>query len=274
MTLLPKTETLILEIQGGWLTIFLNRPESRNALSDEMAAELLLTLNSVIADRSIRGITLRGKGGIFCAGGDLKGFQKSLSGNFSIEEAKAMSRKAGELFARINSMPQVVVALVEGAAIAGGLGMACCADFVVATEGTKFSLTETMLGISPAQIAPFVIQRTGQMTARRLMLTGARFDGSEAHKHGIVDIVVKTAEASETAEQDIRKNVTKCAPGANAITKEIVLAATYMKSDAMIDFAAEGFAKCMLGDEGREGILSFAEKRKPYWAQENSSDKE
>ncbi|MEX6632508.1 enoyl-CoA hydratase/isomerase family protein [Hyphococcus lacteus] len=274
MTSLPETETLILEIQDGWLTISLNRPESRNALSDEMATELFAALSSVTNDRTIRGITLRGKNGIFCAGGDLKGFQKSLAGNFSFDDAKTMSQKAGELFALINSMPQVVIAMVEGAAIAGGLGMACCADFVVAVEDAKFSLTETMLGISPAQIAPFVIQRTGQMAARRLMLTGARFDGSEAHKLGIVDIVVKTAKEGNAAEQDIRKNVIRCAPGANAITKEIVRATAYMNTDAMIDFAADGFAKCMLGDEGREGILSFIEKRKPDWAQTNSLDEE
>ncbi|WP_411816563.1 enoyl-CoA hydratase/isomerase family protein [Hyphococcus sp. DH-69] len=266
MASLPPSETLILEIDDGWLQIRFNRPEARNALSDEMASDLMGVLQRVAEDRSVRGITLRGEGNIFCAGGDLKGFQKSLAGTFTQDEAEAMSRSAGALFARINSMPQVVVAIVEGAAIAGGLGMACCADFVIAKEDAKFSLTETMLGISPAQIAPYVIQRTGQMTARRMMLTGAKFTAKEAHALGIVDIVAPSTEGLAKAADEIKASVRRCAPGANAVTKEIALASGHLNRDEMIAFAAKGFAKCMLSDEGREGILSFVEKRKPSWA--------
>ena len=266
MNTLPKTETLILDLDKGWLTIWFNTPDNRNALSEKLADELKQTLLQIRDDRSVRGITLRGKGGVFCAGGDLKGFMKSLSGGMSRDEAATMNRSGGELFALVNTMPQVVVALVEGAAIAGGLGLVCCADIVMVMKEAKFSLTETQLGITPAQIAPYVVQRLGLTSARRLMLTGARFDGAEAGRLGLADTVAEQASDLESVEAVLRKDVMRCAPGANAITKEIVLASQTLHSNEMMAFAAERFAQCITGEEGREGIAAFVEKRKPAWA--------
>lgn len=267
MTDLPETECLILEPEDGWLSIWFNRPESRNALSGELTAELRAVLNLVRDDRSIRGITLRGKGGVFCAGGDLKGFKANYQGGKqTTADVAASSRAAGEMFDLINEMPQVVVILVEGAAMAGGLGMTCTGDAVVVTADAKFAMTETTLGIPPAQIAPFVVRRLGLSTARRLMLTAARFDGIEAGRIGLADFVAADRDEMERIEADIKKQVRRCAPGANAVTKEIVLAAPQLERQAMLDLAAKGFAECMLSDEGREGVASFLEKRKPYWA--------
>lgn len=268
MTTLPKTEALILDLHEGWLTIWFNTPENRNALSDQLSEELIATLQAVHSDRTVRGITLRGKGGVFCAGGDLKAFKAGFHGGEAAHaDVAKMNRKGGEMFALINTMPQVLVVLVEGAAIAGGLGMVCCADVVAVTKDTKFSLTETQLGIAPAQIAPYVVQRLGLTTARRLMLTGARFTGAGAKDIGLADYVVDDAEGLNTMEAEIRKDVLRCAPGANAVTKEIVLAALRLDHEAMMDFAADRFARCMMSEEGREGIASFVEKRKPKWAQ-------
>jgi isohexenylglutaconyl-CoA hydratase len=263
----PQYETVQLERERDWLTVWLNRPESRNALSSQMLAELLELLGSIAGDRSIRGVTLRGRGGVFCAGGDLKGFKSSFqSGAARLQEIASSNRKGGELYDRINSLPQVVVALVEGAAMAGGLGMVCCADVVIVCADAKFALTETSLGIPPAQIAPFVAERLGLRTARRLMLTAARFRGDEALSLGLADFVVSDASALFEAEARIRKQVRGCAPGANAVTKDILLASRHLDREAMLDYAAAGFAKCMLSDEGREGIAAFVEKRKPSWA--------
>jgi isohexenylglutaconyl-CoA hydratase len=170
------------------------------------------------------------------------------------------------MFDLINEMPQVVVILVEGAAMAGGLGMVCTADAVAVTKDAKFSMTETTLGIPPAQIAPFVAQRLGLRTARRLMVTAARFDGEEAGRLGLADFVVDDATGLDEVEAGIKKQVMRCAPNANAITKGIVLATRHLDRDAMLDFAAAGFAECMLSDEGREGVASFLEKRKPVWS--------
>jgi len=264
---LPETECLQLDHANGWLTIWLNRPEARNALSGEMIAELRQVLEAVRSDRSVRGITLRGRGGVFCAGGDLKGFKSVFQGKIQSEaDVAAASRTAGELFGLLDSTPQVVVMLVEGAAMAGGLGMVCAGDVVVVTEDAKLALTETTLGIPPAQIAPFVVQRLGLKTARRLMLTAARFDGQEALALGLADFVVRDVSGLDDMEATIRKGVMRCAPGANAVTKDIVLSTGHLDRDAMLDKASAGFAKCMVSEEGREGISAFFEKRKAAWA--------
>ncbi len=266
---LPTTTHLELELTDGWLTIWLNRPESRNALSGELVAELSGVLRTVQPDRSVRGITIRGRGGVFCAGADLKAFRAIFqSGGSDLEPAKQNNREAGRLFGLIDRMPQVVVMLVEGAAMAGGMGMLCGGDVVVAMADAKFALTETSIGIAPAQIAPFVIKRLGAAVGRRLMLTGARFDGREAARLGLVDYVAADVAELEQIEAGIRRDVLRCAPGAVAATKELILAIPSLAREEMVERAAECFAQCLLGDEGREGIASFLEKRKPAWARD------
>ena len=269
MTNLPKTENILLEQDAGWLTIWFNRPDNRNALSKELTTELKEVLNAVRDKKNIRGITLRGKGGVFCAGGDLKGFKNNYQGGSqTVEDIAAASRQGGQMFDLINELPQVVLILVEGAAIAGGLGMVCCADAVAVTKDARFAMTETAIGIPPAQIAPFVAQRLGLRIARRLMVTASRFDGEEAHRLGLADFVVDDAAGLDQIEADMKKQVRRCAPGATAVTKAIVLATRHLNREQQLDFAAKGFAECMLSDEGREGVASFIEKRKPIWAEQ------
>ncbi|HTV71495.1 MAG TPA: enoyl-CoA hydratase-related protein [Rhizobiaceae bacterium] len=267
MAELPETKTLLLDAEPGWLTIWLNRPESRNALSPEMVAELQSVLEAIAFDRAFRGVTLRGRGGTFCAGGDIKGFSAMLAGEVSRQEVEDISKVAGALFHRFNEYPKVTIALVEGAATAGGLGLAAAADFVIATEDAKFALTETALGIVPAQIAPLIVERIGTATARRIMLTAARLDAEAAQKLGLADQIVPNGAAFDAAEKAIRAEVIRCAPDANALTKSLVLQTLFLPGSSMIDFAAERFATAMLGDEAKEGISAFVEKRKPKWAE-------
>ena len=146
--------------------------------------------------------------------------------------------------------------------------MVCCADAVAVTKDARFAMTETAIGIPPAQIAPFVAQRLGLRIARRLMVTASRFDGEEAHRLGLADYVVDDAAGLDQIEADMKKQVRRCAPGANAVTKAIVLATRHLNREQQLDFAAKGFAECMLSDEGREGVASFIEKRKPIWAEQ------
>jgi isohexenylglutaconyl-CoA hydratase len=255
------------EHSGDWVTVWLNRPRSRNALSAEMSRALMELFVRVAPDRSIRGLTLRGRGGTFCAGADLKSFSALASGDASQHaDAVATNLEGGRLFERLNTLPQVVVVLVEGATLAGGLGMACCADVVVVTRDAQFALTETTLGFPPAQIAPIVAARLGLPVARRLMLTAARFSGDEAASIGLADFVVDDSSGLDAIELGIRAQVRRCAPGANAATKEILLAARSMHGEALRQFAAESFARCLVGPEAREGLQSFVEKRKPSWA--------
>lgn len=268
MSDLPATRTIEQEFESGWLTLWFNTPENRNALSAELSAELMSLLDAVRPRRDIRGVTLRGRGGMFCSGGDLKGFQTGLQGKADHDAVIATSCEAGALFEAVNTLPQVVIVIVEGAAMAGGLGLVCCADIVIVTADARFALTETTLGIAPAQIARFVVQRLGLPTARRLMLTAARFKGEEAGEIGLADYVAPSAAELPALEATIREQVMRCAPNANAITKALVLATQSTAPDAMTRLAAEGFADGMLGEEGREGIRAFIEKRKPVWAGE------
>lgn len=267
MSNLPKTTKIINEINEGWLTIWFNSPENRNALSETLAREFTATLEAVKDDRSIRGITIRGKDGVFCAGGDLKSFNAGQAAGKEAEKTFfQMNRSAGDMFDLVMAMPQVVIAYIEGAAIAGGLGLMCCADIIAVDKDAKFALTETMIGIAPAQIAPIVVARTGMPIARRIMLTGARFTGEQTPQYNLSDYVVDGPEEFAEVEALIKKGVLKCAPGAIGITKEILIAAQHLDREGQKDFAAHKFTQCITSKEGIEGISSFVEKRKPGWA--------
>lgn len=270
-SLLPQTTTLILQRRGSVLFIWLNRPQSKNALSAEMTEELSATLSAVHGDRSIRAIVLRGKGGVFCAGGDIKAFKSDMQQVNSVAVAKS-NRSFGYLMMQLNEQPQVVIALIEGAAIGGGLGLACVADVTLVTADARFRFSETSLGIPPAQIAPFVTERVGLTQARRLMLTGARFKGPEAVALGVAHAVAKDTADLEAQCTTLLEQISACAPGANATTKAILFQSLRKPRAEALDFAAAGFAECMLGAEGLEGVAAFVEKRQPNWAAEASQE--
>jgi isohexenylglutaconyl-CoA hydratase len=261
---LPTTDWLILERDDSVLRIWFNRPDAKNALSAEMTGELNLVLDSVREDRSIRTIVLRGSGGVFCAGGDIKGFKSGMQLVDADEVAKS-NRTFGDLMIKLNEQPQVVIILVEGAAIGGGLGLACVADVTLVTADARFRLSETSLGIPPAQIAPFVTERIGLTQARRLMLTGARFKGEEAVALGIAHGVAVDVADLEAQCETILSHIKACAPGANAVTKGILFETLRRPRAEALDFASRGFAQCMLSPEGLEGVAAFVEKRPAAW---------
>ena len=266
MTTLPTTAALILERDAGVLRIWFNRPEARNALTAEITGELAAVLDAVRGDRTIRTLVLRGKGGVFCAGGDIKGFKSGMQGPADAAAIARGNRSFGDLMIKLNEQPQVVVMLVEGGAIGGGLGLACVGDVTIVEKECRFQLSETSLGIPPAQIAPFVVERVGLTQARRMMLTGARFKGEEAVRLGIGQFLADGADDVEKKCNDVLAQIANCAPGANAVTKAIVFESTRRPRAEALDFAADGFAECMLSEEGREGVAAFIEKRKARWA--------
>ena len=155
---LPETATLLLDRDDGWLTVWLNRPAARNALSAEMAGELATVVEAVRDDRTIRGVTFRGKGDVFCAGGDIKGFRSIVESDAIHDEVAAFSRDAGKLFHAVNELPQVTIMLVHGAAMAGGLGLACAGDIVVVAHGgTIKAALGVALGNQPERGLAFTI---------------------------------------------------------------------------------------------------------------------
>jgi isohexenylglutaconyl-CoA hydratase len=261
---LPATQSLLLERNDSVLKIWFNRPQAKNALSAEMTEELHLVLDAVHQDRSLRTIVLRGAGGVFCAGGDIKGFKSGMQAT-DADEVAASNRSFGDLMIKLNEQPQVVIILVEGAAIGGGLGLACVGDVTLVTADARFRLSETSLGIPPAQIAPFVTERVGLTQARRLMLTGAKFKGEEAVAMGIAHAVAADAAELEAQCETILAQIKACAPGANAVTKSILFESLRRPRAEALDFAARGFAQCMLSPEGLEGVAAFVEKRPASW---------
>ncbi len=163
MNELPVTKSLELNKSGEWLYIWFNRPEKRNALAKEMTDELMDVFAAIKNDRSIRGVSLRGRGGVFCAGGDLKalGDMATQTHHTAHNNAIAASLDGANLFRALHELPQFTLAVVEGAAMAGGMGLASAADVTIAEENAKFALTETRIGLIPAQIAPYLISVGG-----------------------------------------------------------------------------------------------------------------
>ena len=266
---LPQTENLALELIGPWLTVWLNKPDSRNALSKEMLKEMKNVLESVREDRAIRGITFRGKGGVFCAGGDLKGFKEmATSEDKGKGLAREMSLEAADFFKMVNTCPQITVSVIEGAAIAGGFGLACSTDFVVIKADARLSLTETLIGLTPAQIAPYVIQKLGLPKARKLMLLADQIEGEEAKNLGLADFLAKNEQEILRILEDIRVKVLRAGPNALNATKKIISATQTLDQEHLVKFAADLFSDLLASEEGQEGFNSFLEKRKPHWVKE------
>ena len=267
MTSLRTTRVLQLKREGAQLFVTMNDPTTRNALSATMLADLEAVLAVTRDDHTVRALILQGRDGMFCAGGNLKG---ALSGAAAAASAAdpvhEENQRGGRLLHQLNRHPMAVIALVDGPAIGGGLGLACCADIVVTTPRARFALSETSLGLTPAQIAPFVLNRIGLATARRLALTGARFDGAAAAAIGLSDHHCESPEHAAATVQRLLADIGRCGPHANAVTKALLFEVAGIDRDDLVRRAADAFTACLRSDEGREGIAAFIEKRLPSWA--------
>lgn len=268
---LPVTETLHLQLDGHALHITLNRPQVKNAMSLAMVNELKATFDLIAGQSAIRAVVLRGAEGHFCAGGDIKDMAgaRAAAQNHSQEQDPfyELNRAFGRLITQVNQAPQVVIAVLEGAVLGGGFGLACVSDVALCLASAQFGLPETGLGIPPAQIAPFVVTRIGLTQARRLALLGARFNGTQAQRLGIVHEVCDTQDALNQALQTTLEQVKRCAPDANRTTKALMLDVGQVPLEDLLDRAADSFSKAIQGAEGQEGTMAFVQKRLPVWAQ-------
>lgn len=274
MAFAMQFEAIHAEQTGPALHITLNRPESRNAMSLQMVAELRQALQAAEATvgqpDAVRVVVLRGAGGHFCAGADLKdmagarmrAMQATQGGGDPIAEVNAAF---GELCVAYSRTPLAVVAVLEGTVMGGGFGLACVADVALASETASFRLPETALGVVPAQIAPFLVERLGYSQAKRLAVTGGRLDAAAALRIGMVHAVATTAELP--AELDtVLADILACAPGALAATKALMAQARLSEPQALVPAAAAIFSRAAQGPEGLEGMTAFIQKRKPQWA--------
>lgn len=265
---LPEVKTLLLKLEKGVLHLTLNRPESRNAMTPDMLAEIESVFAAIQDSREVRAVVLRGAGGHFCAGADLKGMFSVIKPlkQGEADPIVAINRAFGTMLRKVENAPQVVIAVCEGGVLGGGFGLACVSDIAYAHVDAKFGMPETSRGLPPAQIAPFVVQRIGLTQSRRLALTSAQFRGAEALRLGLVHDSFATEEELQAKLGETLQQVLNCGPNANALTKQIVLSAGKQDMDTVLDDAAQKFAQCARGAEAPEGITAFMQKRAPKWA--------
>lgn len=258
-------ETLIARADGPVLRLTLNRPEVRNAMSMTMVLELRQALAAAETDGVARVIVLRGSGGHFCAGADLKDMAGARLELADDPQALVKINAAfGELCGAFAATGLAVVAVLEGTVMGGGFGLACVADVAVAGTSAQFRLPETSLGVIPAQIAPYLVERLGYSEARRLAVTAGRLDAEGALRLRLVH-AVHPAGALDSAIANVVAEILLCAPGAVAATKALIAKARLHAPASLVHEAAEAFSAAALGPEGTEGTMAFLEKRKASW---------
>jgi methylglutaconyl-CoA hydratase len=255
--------TLELTIAAKVATVTLNRPDVRNAFNQASIAELALVFDELGRDERVRAIVLAANGSAFCAGGDLN-WMKDMAG-YSEAENLADATKLADMLRTIYLCPKPVVAKVQGDCYAGGMGLVAACDVVVVAEQAHFCLSEVKLGLIPATIAPYVIKSMGENAARRYFLTAERFTAREALRIGFAHEVVEP-DALDARVAAIVKALVSNSPNAVQQAKVLVREiAGQPVSDALLADTAERIATIRASQEGREGVASFLEKRKPSW---------
>ena len=256
-------ENLLVERRERVAVVTLNRPEIRNAFDDGLISSLSRTLRDLESDDSVRAVVLAGAGPAFCAGADLH-WMKRMAG-YSYEQNLADARALAGMLKALDRMSKPTIARVHGAAFAGGVGLVAACDIAIGTPQADFALTEAKLGLSPATISPYVVRAIGERAARRYFLTAERFDAAEAQRLGLLSAVVP-AETLDAAIDALLGHLSQGGPGALAAIKDLIRAVSCGPVDeAMIEDTAKRIAEIRVSVEGREGVASFLEKRKPSW---------
>lgn len=255
-------QTLELAFDSQTAIITFNRPDKRNALSFEMIGEILAALDEVKRSDA-RVAILTGAGKAFCAGMDLEEL-KSLTGKTHAENVND-SRHMAQLFRRLYDFPKPTIAVVNGAAIAGGAGIATMCDFTLAAPEAKFGYTEVRIGFVPAIVSSILVWQVGHKVARDLLLTGRLFDAAEAYRLGLVNEVVPAADLM-TRARSVSAQLIENSPTSLQLTKKLINGFIRESLDHQIEQAVEENAAIRQTSDFRDGIASFLEKRKPHWS--------
>ena len=253
--------------ERGVATLTMNRSELHNAFDDLLIAELTAELKRLESDESIRVVILAGSGKSFSAGADLS-WMRRMAG-YSREENLADAGWLAELMKTLNFLKKPTIALVQGAAYGGGVGLVACCDIVIAARRATFCLSEVKLGIMPAVISPYVVEAIGARAARRYFQTAESFDAVEAHRLGLVHELVEDGDELLAVADRITSTLLKNGPRAMAEAKELVpFVSRGPVDDQMIAGTAERIARVRASAEGKEGVSAFLEKRNPAWVKE------
>jgi methylglutaconyl-CoA hydratase len=253
---------LVVERRGAVEYVTLNRPDVRNAFNEHVIAELTAWANTAHQNRDLRAVVLAGAGKVFSAGADA-GWMAKMAG-YTREDNLRDARAGAEMFLAINTVPAIVIGRIQGAALGGGSGLAAVCDIVVAGADAIFGFTETKLGILPAMISPYVLQKIGGSAARELFLTGMRFDAAKAKSIGLVHTVVAAADLDSAVEELVRESLS-ASPTAVARAKALIPNVLGQSPADVIEITADAIATQRVSSEGQEGLRAFLEKRPPSW---------
>ena len=259
---------LLVEKKDGVARVTLNRPEVRNAFDDALIKQLHENFLSLGNDSAVRVVILAGNGPAFCAGADLNWMKRMAGYDYAanLRDAQALA----DMLAALERMPKPTIARVHGPVFAGGTGLVAACDIAVGTREAKFCFSEAKLGLSPATISPHVIRAIGERAARRYFLTAEVFDAEEAHRIGMLSLLVPSSEI----DSEIEKLLTHLLAGGPEAMKKIKQLVRAVSSrpldDALVADTAKHIAEIRVSPEGKEGIASFLEKRKPAWCSRKS----
>ena len=248
--------------EGAVARVWLNRPEQHNVLAAELVVDLIRTLHEVAHEEAVRVVVLGGRGPSFCAGADIGLMKASAAATF--EQNLTEAEKLGRMFAALSDLPKPVFGRLHGNVLGGGVGLACACDIAVASDDARFGLTEVRLGILPALISPYVIRRLGDRPARELMLTGERFDAATALRVGLVHHVVPAAELDAKVDERVAA-VLAGGPQAQARIKTLLELWADSSWEEYRSALPRVLAEVRSGDEAKEGLSAFFERRKPKW---------
>jgi isohexenylglutaconyl-CoA hydratase len=265
--------TIRLERRGAVARLTLDRPARRNALTHAMMVEIGQALSEVRDDESCRIVVLRGAGGNFSAGGDLDAMDDMppLPAEGTDDPLIPAYRQLGDALLALNNLPQATIAIVEGAAVGGGFGMACCVDVPILHTSAKFGVPEAKVGFIPSQIIPFLVRRLGEGAVRELVVTGRVIDAEEARRLGIGGLLCRSETEIEATLDALLEDIFRMEPQALATGKRLVLSCATEDDRAVLDDAAESLVGLLRRPQARAGIAAFKAKRAPPWARRDDA---
>ena len=249
----------------GIVTLTLDRPEAKNALSAALVGEISAALAALAEDPAVRVIVLTGAGDVFCAGADIG--EMRAAGAASTAQNEADSLRFAKMLESLERQPQPTVAVVSGAAYGGALGLIAACDIAICSSSARFALSEVRLGLVPAMISPYVIRAIGQREARRWFLTGETMDGVAAMRIGLIHEALDESSLRDAAD-GIVNALLAGGPSAQAEIKRLLHRVTGRSSavdESMITDTTRWIARVRAGAEAREGLTAFLERRKPGW---------
>ena len=254
---------LQLVFEGGVATVTLNRPEVRNAFNDEVITELTAVFVKLGTQDDVRCIVLAASGTAFCAGADLNWMRRMA--DYTHAENLADAAALAEMLRAVYACPKPTIAKVQGDVYAGGTGLVAACDIAISSDTAGYCLSEVKLGLIPATISPYVIRAMGARAAHRYFLTAERFSAAEALRIGFVhEVVVATDLDARAAE--LVKALVNAGPQAVRLCKKLVQdVAGQAITPELVQMTVEGIADIRVSAEGREGVQSFLQKRKPNW---------